>query len=65
VVIVPFQSFADSSHTGIVQRDIKCMQRHMHLVQSACWQQSAALFNELRKQKLIHKFNCSLQQHFH
>jgi len=64
VAIVPFQAFADSSRGGIVER------RTMHAepnvscgICSSIWQQSVALFNELREQKLINNFNYCLQQH--
>jgi len=35
VAIVSFQSSADSSHRGIVNRHMQCTQSHMHLAESA------------------------------
>jgi len=55
MMIVPFQSFADSSHGGIVEQHVQCTQILVHLAESAArsvWQQSVALSNELRKQKV-------------
>ena len=35
MAIVSFQSSADSSHRGIVNRHMQCTQSHMHLAESA------------------------------
>ena len=62
MTIVAFQAFTDSSHGGIVERHMQCVQSPTHLVESA-GQQSVALFNELREYKLINNSNYCLQQH--
>jgi len=50
--IVPCQSFADSSHRGIVERQVQCAQSPIHLVESAAPSGSSPqlddLFNELQ-----------------
>ena len=40
---VPFQSFANSSHGGIVERHVQCAQSAMHFVQSAATSGSGRL----------------------
>jgi len=48
-------------------RHVQCAQSPMHLVEYAAlsWQQSVALFNELRTQKLLNSFNYCLPEHYH
>jgi len=53
VDIVPFQAFADSSHRGIVERHVQCIQSPMHLVESAAVSGSSRLHSlgaEINKQ---------------
>jgi len=48
---VPFQSFADSSHKGIVEQHVQCVEPPASgWICRFIWQQSVALFNELWKQ---------------
>jgi len=70
VVIVPFQSFRNSSHRGIVERHLQCAQSSMQLAESAAPSgnrrlHSSFFFNELWKQKLINNLNYCLQQHYY
>ena len=43
MAIVPFQSFADSSHGGVVERHVQCAQSPMHLVESVDQSDSSRL----------------------
>jgi len=43
--VVPFQSFADSSHRDIVERHVECAQRPMHLAESAALSGSSRLYS--------------------
>jgi len=66
VAIVPFQSFADSSHRGIIERHVQGAQSPTHFAESAApWKQSVARFNELQKQKLANNLKCCLRKHYH
>jgi len=47
VAIVPFQSFADSSHGGTVERHVQCAQSLMHLVESAAPSGSSRLHSSM------------------
>jgi len=65
MAIVPFQSFLDSSHTGIVERHVRCAESHASCwICRSVWQLSVTLFNNLRKQKLINIFNYYLQKYY-
>ena len=44
MTVVPFQSFADSSHIDIVERHVECAQRPMHLTESAALSGSSRLY---------------------
>jgi len=68
VVIVPFQTFTDSSCGGIVEKNVQCAQSTMHLVKSAALSGSSR-FTRLHSSmnfgnsKLIKNFNYCLQQY--
>jgi len=63
MAIVPFQAFVDSSHGGIVKRDLHAEPHTSCSICHSIWQQSVPLFNELWDQKLINNFIHCLQQH--
>jgi len=45
--VVPFQSFADSSRGGIVDRHVQCAQSPMHVVESAAPSGSSRLHSSM------------------
>jgi len=47
VAIVPFQAFADSSHGGIVDRHVQCLESPMRLVESATPSDSSRLHSSM------------------
>jgi len=66
VAIVSSESFADSSHAGIVERHVLCAQSPIipyasRLICHSVWQQSVAVFDEFWKHKLIDGFSYCLQ----
>jgi len=48
VAIVSFQSFADSSRGGIVERHVQCTQSPMHPVESAAPSGSSRLHSSVK-----------------
>jgi len=48
LVIVPSQSFADSSRADIVERHVLCVQSHMHLTESAAPSGSSRLQSSMK-----------------
>jgi len=65
VAIVPFQSLADISCRGIVERHVQCAQSPMHLAESAAPSGNSRLHSSIRKHRLINNFNYCLQKHYH
>jgi len=47
MVIVPFQSYADSSRRGIVERQVQCAQSPLHLIESAAPSGSSRLHSSM------------------